>query len=125
MRGVIALIRRDDRILLIQRSEHVRVPLAWCFPGGEMEPGESQPDALIREVREELNVEIRPGELLMTQTKHDGRLVLYCWSAALVAGEPEPNPKEVARCAWLTPAEIRAMAGVLPGTAEILAHAGL
>lgn len=125
MLGVIAVIRRDERLLVIQRSAHVRVPLAWCFPGGEIEPGESQADALIREMQEELNADVAPGELLMTQTKHDGRLVLYCWSADLLTPEPRPNPAEVAQFAWLTPDELRNRPGILPGTPEILAHIGL
>lgn len=125
MLGVVGVIRRDDKILLIQRSQFVRVPLAWCFPGGEIEPGETQESALIREMREELNADVRPGKLLMTQTKHDGRLVLYCWSAELLTAEPRINPHEVAQIAWLTPDEIRRKDGILPGTAEILATIGL
>ncbi|MFQ5411105.1 MAG: NUDIX domain-containing protein [Phycisphaerae bacterium] len=120
MRGVIGITRRDGRLLLIRRSRHVRVPLAWCFPGGEMEPGETQAQTLVREMREEMGLEVEPGELLMTQEKHDGRLLLYCWSARIVSGEVTPNPHEVAEYAWLTPDEIRLKDSVLPGTTDIL-----
>jgi 8-oxo-dGTP diphosphatase len=123
--GILGIIQRDDRVLLIQRSRHVRVPLAWCFPGGTIEPGESQADALVRELHEEVNLIVRPGRHLMTQTKHDGRLVLYCWSAEIAGGELRPNPKEVADFAWLTPGEIRRRDGVLPGTTDILSGIGL
>jgi 8-oxo-dGTP pyrophosphatase MutT (NUDIX family) len=125
MLGILGILRQNGRLLIIQRSSTVRAPLAWCFPGGEIEPGESQPAALKRELLEELNLEIEPGELLTTQTKHDGRLILYCWSARMLSPEPRPNPLEVADCAWLTPEEIRAKPGVLPGTAEILEQLGL
>ncbi len=125
MLGVLGILRQDGRLLLIQRSATVRAPLAWCFPGGEIEPGESQPIALKRELLEELNLEIQPGELLTTQIKHDGRLILYCWSANMISPEPRPNPLEVADFAWLTPDEIRAKPGVLPGTTEILDQLGL
>ncbi len=123
--GVLGIISRADRLLMIQRSATVRVPLAWCFPGGTIEDGESQDEALVREMREEIQVEVAPGALLMTQTKHDGRLVLYCWSAEILSGEPRPNPKEVARIEWLTPTEIRAWDGMLPGTIDILDVIGL
>lgn len=123
--GVLGIIRRDDRLLLIQRSATVRVPLAWCFPGGTIEEGESQDTALVREMREEVHLEIAPGKLLMTQTKHDGRLVLYCWSATILSGEPRPNPSEVAQIEWLTPTEIRTKSGVLAGTTDILDAIGL
>jgi 8-oxo-dGTP diphosphatase len=120
IQGILGIIRREGRLLMIQRSAHVRVPHAWCFPGGTIEPGESHEAALVREMLEELHLEVRPGRHLMTQTKHDGRLVLYCWSAEIVSGEPTPNPKEVAQLAWLTPEEIAVKAGVLPGTVEIV-----
>lgn len=123
--GVLGIIRRDDRLLMIQRSATVRVPLAWCFPGGTIEDGERQDAALVREMREEVHLEVAPGELLMTQTKHHGRLVLYCWSATILSGEPRPNPAEVAQIEWLTPAEIRTKSGVLAGTTDILDAIGL
>jgi 8-oxo-dGTP diphosphatase len=123
--GILGIVRENGRLLMIQRSATVRVPFAWCFPGGTIEDGESQPDALVREMREEVHLEVEPGELLMTQTKHEGRLVLYCWSARIIGGELRANPLEVADLAWLTPAEIRAKEGVLPGTTDILDHIGL
>lgn len=125
MLGVLAILSDGGRLLVIQRSRFVRAPLAWCFPGGEIEPGESQPAALQREMLEELNLDIEPGELLTTQLKHDGRLILYCWSARMLSPGPRPNPREVADYAWLAPHEIRAKPGVLPGTAEILDQLGL
>jgi (d)CTP diphosphatase len=123
--GILGIVQRDGRLLMIQRSAHVRVPHAWCFPGGTIEPGESQPDALVREMREEVHLEVRPGRHLMTQTKHDGKLVLYCWSAEIISGEARPNPLEVAEIAWMTPQEIRTRDGVLPGTTAILDAIGL
>ncbi len=125
MKGVIGIIRRDERLLVIQRSRHVRVPLAWCFPGGEIEDGETQAQALVREMREEINVDVEADELLMTQEKHDGRLILYCWSASILSGEPTPNPREVAQVVWMTPDEIRRQAGLLHGMLEILDTVGL
>jgi mutator protein MutT len=125
VQGVLGILRDGERVLMIQRSKTVRVPLAWCFPGGSIEEGESQVEALVREMREELAIEVTPGELLMTQTKHEGRLVLYCWSAEIAGGILTANPLEVAEVRWMTPAEVRAMDGVLPGTAEILETIGL
>jgi len=123
--GVLGIIRRDERLILIQRAEHVPAPLAWCFPGGHIEPGETQQQALVREIREEINLEVEPGEKLMTQTKRGGNLVLHCWSATIVSGEARPNPDEVADLRWMTPQEVRTLEGVLPGTTEILDRIGL
>jgi len=113
-------MQEDGRLLLIQRSRSVRVPLAWCFPGGTMETGETQEATLTREMREELSLTVRPDRHLLTQTKHDGRLILYCWSATIIDGPPVANPREVADLAWLTPEEIRVKDGILPGTTAIL-----
>lgn len=123
--AVLGIIRRDGRLVVIQRAKNVPVPLAWCFPGGHIEEGETQAEALVREMHEELNIVVEPGERLMTQTKHDGRLVLHCWSATIVSGEPTPNPLEVAEVRWMTPAEIRGQSGLLPGTTDILDAVGL
>lgn len=122
--GILGIIRRDGRLLIIQRSETVRAPLTWCFPGGHIEPGESQAEALVREMREELRVDVAPGRYLMTQTKHDGRLVLHCWSATIVRGEPLANPSEIATVTWMTPEEVRGKDGLLPGTTQILDEIG-
>lgn len=120
MLGILGIIRENGRVLLIKRSKSVRVPLVWCFPGGEIERGETQSQALVREMREELGIVVEPGEYLLTQTKHDGRLVLHCWSARITAGEPACNPREVAEFAWMTPDEVRRKDGVLDGTMHIL-----
>jgi 8-oxo-dGTP diphosphatase len=123
--GVLAIIQRDQQLLMIQRSRFVRAPLAWCFPGGTIEPNEAVETALVREVREEVGLVVRPGRLLMTQTKHAGKLVLYCWSAEILSGELVPHPQEIAEIAWMTPDEVRVKEGVLPGTTDILDSLGL
>jgi NADH pyrophosphatase NudC (nudix superfamily) len=87
---------------------------------GEVEACESQREALVRELREELSCRVEPIQHLMTQTKRGGSLILECWSAAIAAGEPVPNPLEVANLAWLTPAEIQRQPDLLRGTLEIL-----
>ena len=52
-------------MLLTQRALHLKHhPGQVSFPGGKVEPGESSAEALIREIREELGLEVRPGERL-------------------------------------------------------------
>jgi len=53
---VAALIEQSARMLICQRSRNGSFPLSWEFPGGKVEPGESLPEALARELREELGV---------------------------------------------------------------------
>lgn len=55
-----ALIDADGRVLLAQRPEGKSMAGLWEFPGGKVEAGETPEAALIRELREELSIEIRP-----------------------------------------------------------------
>ncbi len=54
-----AIIERDGRVLAAQRSETMSMPLKWEFPGGKLEDGENPAECLIREIREELGVDLR------------------------------------------------------------------
>ena len=61
-RVVAALIFRDGKLLVCQRTRHQTMPLKWEFPGGKIEDGEQPHDALRRELDEELGIEARIGE---------------------------------------------------------------
>lgn len=53
-----AIIIKDNKILVAQRSEKMKMSLKWEFPGGKLEPGETDIECIIREIKEELNIEI-------------------------------------------------------------------
>ena len=62
---VAALIIKDDKILVCQRTRHQSMPLKWEFPGGKIETGEQPRDALRRELDEELGIDATIGEEVM------------------------------------------------------------
>jgi 8-oxo-dGTP diphosphatase len=62
---VAALIVKDDKILVCQRTRHQTMPLKWEFPGGKIETGEQPRDALRRELDEELGIQATIGEEVM------------------------------------------------------------
>ena len=62
---VAAIIRDRNRILATQRG-YGEFKDGWEFPGGKVEPGESPQQALAREIREELGMDIAVGDYLMT-----------------------------------------------------------
>ncbi len=105
-RGAVAVIVRGDRLLVIKRSETVTAPGMFCFPGGGIEPGELEEQALVREIHEELGVVIQPVRKLwhsMTPWKFD----LAWWLGAIEADATlAANPAEVAAVHWHTPAEM-------------------
>ena len=53
-----AIILKDSKILVAQRSEKMKLPLKWEFPGGKLELNENEIDCIKREIKEELNIEI-------------------------------------------------------------------
>ncbi|MGB7585908.1 MAG: (deoxy)nucleoside triphosphate pyrophosphohydrolase [Terriglobales bacterium] len=62
---VAALIIKDEKILVCQRTRHQTMPLKWEFPGGKIETGEQPRDALRRELDEELGIDATIGEEIM------------------------------------------------------------
>lgn len=73
---VAAIIERDGKILLAQRPPHADQPGLWEFAGGKVEHGESQPQALARELEEELAIVARPTRYIAShQREVSGRLI--------------------------------------------------
>ncbi|MBQ1343956.1 MAG: (deoxy)nucleoside triphosphate pyrophosphohydrolase [Firmicutes bacterium] len=68
VRVAAALILREGRFLICRRPMHKARGGLWEFPGGKLEPGESAEQALIRECREELAIEVTPGPVYMRLT---------------------------------------------------------
>lgn len=53
-----AIIENENLVLVVQRSSKMSLPLKWEFPGGKIEPNESEEECVVREIREELNLDI-------------------------------------------------------------------
>jgi len=93
MRTVVAaVIERDGRILIGQRKPTGQHPLKWEFPGGKVEPGETQEAALGRELQEELGIRAQPGaEIARYEYQYPGRepVLLVFFRVTEFAGEPK------------------------------------
>ena len=87
---VAAAIERDGRYLAARRTRPEDVAGRWEFPGGKVEPRESEEQALAREIREELGVEIAVGRRIPGEWPLRDGLVLHLYVATLVDGEPAP-----------------------------------
>ncbi len=98
---VIACRDTDGRFLCIRRSATVSVPLKVCFPGGTIEAGETQEAAAVREMREELGIEIRPIQCVWRWDFPHTELTLWGWTADWDHQEPIADPREVAEILWL------------------------
>lgn len=111
--GVVGVLQRDARYLMIRRADGILAGGAWCFPGGGIEPGESPAEAIVREIREEIGLVVTAGEKLWEWRREDGRLNLYWWRIHQTGGELRLNPQEVQAVQWMTEQEIRVHPGVL------------
>jgi len=92
VRVVAALFRRGaDEVLVQQRGPGGARGLLWEFPGGKVEPGESEPEALTRECREEMGVEVEVGGRLdeVSHAYPDLEVELALYSARIARGNPE------------------------------------
>lgn len=113
-RGAVAVIVRQARLLLIRRSQQVIAPGMYCFPGGGIESGESQQQAVVRELQEELGCLVHPRRWLW-ESVSPWRVHLAWWLCDLdVAAVIKPNPLEVASVHWFSLDEL----AILPNQLE-------
>jgi 8-oxo-dGTP diphosphatase len=120
-RGAVGVVYQNQRFLVIRRSALVAAPLKYCFPGGAIEPGESEEQALIRELDEELGVRATPlGRLWESVTPW--KVELNWWQALLHPHDQlMPNPAEVEAIHWYTAAEMLALPDLLESNRAFLA----
>lgn len=103
---VAAVIVDGDTMLVCRRAPHIGQAGRWEFPGGKVEPGEDPVEALVREIREELDVDIRVTAHLTTDETHVGdRIIrLACYRAELVGAHPTGSTDHDA-LRWMLPSE--------------------
>ena len=96
-----ALFDSAGRVLIAQRPVGKHMAGGWEFPGGKREPGEQPRDTLVRELREELGIEVHDAAPLIAyehQYPHR-RVLLDLWVVVRYSGEPQPLDAPVLRWA--------------------------
>lgn len=106
---VAAVIMKEGRVFATQRGYGVFKD-GWEFPGGKVEAGESPEEALRREIREELEVEVNVGDLIDT-IEYDYpafHLSMKCYACTIAGGSPHLLEHEAAR--WLSADQLDSVA---------------
>lgn len=101
-----ALIWAGEKFMICRRPAHKARGLLWEFVGGKVEEGETKAQALVRECREELAVEVAAEDVFMevVHTYPDMAVRLTLFNAKIVRGTPKMLEHSDIR--WITPAEI-------------------
>lgn len=118
-----ALIDADDRVLVAQRPAGKQLAGLWEFPGGKLDAGERPEDALIRELREELGVEVKaPCLAPLTFASHayeDFHLLMPLYVCRRWEGMVVPREGQALK--WLRPRQLRDLA-MPPADEPLIPH---
>lgn len=115
---VAAIIKKDDKVFATQRG-YGDFKDGWEFPGGKIEPGETPEEALVREIKEELDADIKVGDLVTT-VEYDYsnfHLTMHCFLCELLSDDITLLEHEAAR--WLKKDQLDEVAW-LPADVEVV-----
>jgi len=116
----LAFVEENGQVLLTRRPIGVHQGGLWEFPGGKVEPGETLVAAVIRELREEIGVEVAVGaEMATIQYAYADRCVaLHLFPCQLLSGTPTPHAVDAVR--WVPMSQLATM-DFPPATVALLA----
>ena len=109
--AAVALIDAEGKILLAKRPEGKSMAGLWEFPGGKVKEGEAPESALVRELKEELGIDVEPGALrgltIVSHAYEDFHLLMSLYLCREWRGAPQG--REGQECLWVAPEEMRAL----------------
>ena len=110
MVSVVAGVMRGDApgdVYAFRRGPGEREAGRWEFPGGKVEPNESEEECLIRELAEELSIDVEVGDLVAEShyTYEHGEFLLKAYEVRIVKGKPVLTVHD--QMVWVKPAQLR------------------
>ena len=109
IRVVAGAIVENNTLLVAQRNEEMSSPLCWEVPGGKVEDGESDQQALIRELQEELAIDVEVQDFLATSTVvvRDRKIEMLVYRCRIQRGDPRAI--EHKQIQWMTTEQLSAL----------------
>lgn len=125
IRVVAAIIQSDGLILACRRRQEKAAGGKWEFPGGKVEPGETPADALIREIKEELDTAIRVQDILRTDDTivGDNVISLTCIRAQLLGPAPT-HSSDHDNLRWVAPSDLLKLDWAAPDRPAVIQLTG-
>jgi 8-oxo-dGTP diphosphatase len=103
VQAVVVIIEKDGKFLLGKRSPEKRAaPEYWCPITGKVEAGESQQDAVIREVFEEVGLTVQVRDKIISMDSRDKKICLHWWRVDILQGEAYLKNDEHSQLGWFT-----------------------
>ena len=119
--AVAAIIVRGAHALFVRRSRSARAAAGYWTPvSGGIEAGEGEREALAREVREEVALEVAAERRVATIPTHDERYWLHFWTCRILAGEPRIASDEVDAVRWYAREELATLSPVFDEDVRIV-----
>lgn len=103
----IALLNEQNQILIAKRPAHKALPLKWEFPGGKVEQNESFESCIVREIKEELNLDIIPLDYIGKESyQYDyARITLHLYTGKIIS-DTTPKLNEHVEIKWVNVNEL-------------------
>jgi 8-oxo-dGTP pyrophosphatase MutT (NUDIX family)/GNAT superfamily N-acetyltransferase len=113
--AIVAVVLSGPFVLMIRRGPDGPDPGYWAPPSGKIEPGEGEEAAVIREVKEEVGVTIRPVRKVWESISAGGTHTLHWWLADAEDRELRPDRREASDARWVAVSEIATLQPTFPG----------
>ena len=107
--AVVAVITMATKLLFIRRGSAVGHAGYWAPLSGNIENGEDQPTAVVREVEEEVGLTVRPVRKVWESVSESGTHLLHWWLAEAISADLTLHPQEVSEARWVTLSEVASL----------------
>ena len=104
---VAAIIKENNRYLIVQRNKNKHLGLKWEFPGGKVKSNESFKEALIREIKEELNINISVQKKIAEELYKDHKINVHLFSFLCIQLNDTIELREHEKMSWVEKKDFR------------------